>query len=121
MSLPITNTTCDVYRSGTGPPAAPAVAGVPCYLTPKGSSNQTTPYFTHLLLVEPTVDVRDDLSGGTLAYGPGADRVFVPDQNGTEWRVLLVRRVGRGTSADHKQVLLMRVAGAAVPWPTDEL
>jgi hypothetical protein len=121
MTVPITNTTCDIYRAGTGPPSAPAVAGVPCYLAPKGASDRTTPYYTHLLLVDPTIDLRDDLPGGSLVFGPASDRVFVPDQNGTEWRVLLVRRVGLGTSADHKQALLMRVPGGAVPWPTDNV
>src|SRR5262249_35412716 len=121
LSAPIPTPPCDIYRAGNGPPSAPDVAGVPCHLGPKGQSTLTTLSYTHLLLVDATVDLRDDLPGGTLSYGPNADRVFLPDPNGTEFRVLLVRPVGRGTGADHKQALLMRVPGGAVPWQTDNV
>jgi hypothetical protein len=119
MAVPYTNTTCDVYRGSNVPPAAPNVAGLACALVPKGASILTSGQYTHLLLVAPNADVRDDYSPGNLAAGPNADRVYIPDRNGTLFRVVLVRRKGRGTALDHKEVLLVRAAGVA--WPTDNI
>jgi hypothetical protein len=119
MAVPYTNTTCDVYRSGHAPPAAPDVAGLPCALVPKGASVLTSGQYTHLLLVAPNADVRDDYNPGALAAGPNADRVYVPDRTGTLFLVVLVRRKGRGTALDHKEVLLVREGG--VTWPNDNL
>jgi hypothetical protein len=130
MTLPHTNTTCDVYRAGNGPPAAPDVAGVRCHLTPKGASTLTTVLYTHVLLVPPTTDVRDGYVVTSLQANPGntatvqlgvADRVYVPDRNGTLFRVVLVRRQGQGTGLDHKVVLLARDDGGNIPWPTDNV
>src|SRR5262249_61972820 len=65
MSVPVpANPTIDIYRSGTAPPAAPAIAGVPCHLKadwcggqehgdkdrPAGNS------YTHLALLDPGLD-----------------------------------------------------------------
>jgi hypothetical protein len=48
-----------------------------------------------------------------------ADKVFVPDElSPVTYRVLLVRRIGRSTSQDFKECLLVRTA---VTWPTDDL
>ena len=47
-----------------------------------------------------------------------ADSIWVPDQNGTQFNVMLVVRVGRGTDQDHKRAYL-RVN--QVPWPTSNL
>jgi hypothetical protein len=119
MALTQTNTTCDVYRSGHSPPAAPDVAGVKCLLTPRGQSTLTSQNYTHVMLVGPTVDVRDDYNAGFVA-GANADSVYVPDRNGTKFNVILVRRHGRGTPADCKQVLLVRTAGSPT-WPSDNV
>jgi hypothetical protein len=124
MTVPYANTTCDIYRHGNTPPSAPDVPGVVCALEPKGQSTLTTPDYTHVLLVSPTTDIRDDFSPGTLTAGPNADTVWIPNKNGTSFTVILVRRKARGTTMDHKQVLLMREKGSgspSVPWPTNDL
>ncbi len=118
MALPTSNTTCDIYRSGNSPPAAPDVAAVKCFLEPKGQSTLTTQNYTHVLWVGPTIDIRDDTSGGTFSVGANTDKVYVPDKNGTLFKVVLVRRYARGTPVDHKKALLLRQAPS---WPTDNL
>jgi hypothetical protein len=122
MALPYSNTTCDIYRASNGPPAAPDVAGVKCALEPRGQSVLTTGTYTHVLLVGPTVDVRDGFISGSFSPNPTqADSVYVPDRNGVKYVVVLVRRKGRGTALDHKQVLLERVSSGSVNWPTDDV
>jgi hypothetical protein len=122
MSLPTaSNTTCDVYRSGNAPPAAPDVSAVPCFLRPAFREGQEAtvgrlPY-THVMLVAADVDVRDWYVGGG-AY-MSQDAVYVPS-GGTavSYYVRFVERVGRGTPQDHKRVYLDRVVQS---WPTDDL
>ena len=90
MALPLPpNTTCAVYRTGTAPPAAPAASGVRCHLRADyqrglehGEGDTAADHaYTHLLLVELGVDVRDGYSN---SGSPSAwDDVYVPDQNGT--------------------------------------
>jgi hypothetical protein len=118
--MPFTpNVTFDIYRGGNSPPAAPDVAQVQGYLAPKGQSTLTSQAYTHELLVEATADLRDDyLTGNFVSPGTGGDHLYMPDQNGTKFFVILVRRVGRGTAADHKQVLVKR---ASVNWPNDDV
>jgi hypothetical protein len=118
MALPSTNTTCDIYRSGTGPPSAPAVAGVRCHLEAHGQSTLTSSAYTHVLLLDADVDVRDEYAADSFGLTTAADSVWVPDQNGTEFKVVLVRRQGRGTPLDHKHVLLVRETPS---WPTDDV
>jgi hypothetical protein len=117
MALPYSNTTCDVYRAGNAPPAAPDLPGVKCYLNPSGASTLTTQNYTHLLLVGPGVDIRD--GGGYLNPGTNPDTVYVPDLNGVAYTVILVRRKGRGTALDLKEVLLKRTS--SITWPTDNV
>lgn len=119
MALIATNTTCDIYRFSNAPPNAPNVAAVPCQLTPKGASELTARYYTHVLRVPPTTDLRDQFVASTLSAGAQADTVYVPDRNGgLSYRVVLVRRVGRGTPLDHKEALVLR---NSVTWPTDNI
>ena len=131
MSLPTSNTTCDIYRNGNGPPAAPDVAGVACLLTPDFAgphlaaiTTSSILRWTHVLLVPPTTDVRDGYQGsgggavGTELNPAGADWVFVPDKNGTRFAVIFVERLGRGTGGDVKRVYLQRQFPA---WPTNNL
>lgn len=113
----IYNTTCDIYRDGNGPPAAPDVAGVRCRLEPIQAYDSTTnSFWTHTLYVDTAVDIRDDYP--TFADGRTGDKVYVPDQNGTLFRVVLVRRQMRGTDQDHKRVILRR---QAVTWPSNDV
>lgn len=118
MTQPLlTNTTCDIYRDGSSPPAAPDVAAVPCRLEPLPPYDASTnEYVTHLLYVPTGTDIRDNYPN--FLDGRDGDRVYVPDQDGTLFRVVLVRRHMRGTEQDHKQVVLRR---QAVSWPSDDV
>lgn len=120
MAVPVsTNTTCDIYRSANGPPNPPDVAGVKVFLAPKGSNSLTAQYYSHVALVAQGTDIRDDYTTGSFTTpGSGADHLYVPDQSGAQYIVVLVRRVGRGTAIDHLQVLLKRKVTA---WPTQNL
>jgi hypothetical protein len=124
MSLPIPpNTTCDIYRNGRLPPAAPDVAAVPCYLTCdwRGGQeagdrvdNQLT--WTHVMLVDSSVDVRDAYAGASTFSK--LDTIYVPDKTGTPFTVIFIELAQRGTPHEHKRVFLDR----GVPtWPTNEL
>src|SRR5439155_18381764 len=100
------------------PPSAPDVAGVRCYLLPLGESTLTTSSYTHVLYLDATVDVRDNFISSSFSAGAAADNVYVPDQNGTKFAVVLVRRYGKGTASDYKRVLLARQAPT---WPTNDV
>jgi hypothetical protein len=125
MALPMPpNTTCDIYRTGHTPPAAPDVPGVKCYLAPKGQSTLTTPQssgvaggYSHIMYVGPTTDIRDGTGSASLQPA-SPDSVWIPDKNNVQYQVQLVRRVGMGTPTDHKQVLLRRMI---VTWPNDNV
>ncbi len=118
MPLVATNTTCNIYRSSNAPPAPPDVAGVACHLRPAGGSTLTTSFYTHVLLVPPGTDIRDDFTyGQPPVAGPNSDKVYIPDSNGVRYTVVLIRRVGQGTALDHQEVLLQRAPGQAVSWP----
>jgi hypothetical protein len=119
------NTSCDIYRNGRAPPLAPDVAGVRCYLAPKGQSTLTSRQgsgsstgYSHIMHVPVSTDVRD--GSGPASIGPTAanDSVYVPNQNGQQFIVVLVRRRGYGSAVDHLEVLLNR---AAVTWPQSNL
>jgi hypothetical protein len=124
MTLPIaTNTTCDIYRYGSGPPASPAVSGVNGFLSPdwrrgqeSGDHAAASLTWTHVMLIEASVDIRDLYISQSAAAAQ--DVVYVPDQNGTPFSVVFIELVGRGTPSEHKRVYLDR---QAPPWPTNEL
>ncbi len=125
MALPVSpNTTCDVYRNGNAPPAAPDVADVSGHLRPafrEGMSvneyDMATPIaYTHVLLIDAAVDVRDAYVGqrGHVQQ----DTVYIPDQDGTPFVVMFVERVNRGLASEHKRLYLDR---GLPTWPTNEL
>jgi hypothetical protein len=124
MSLPIpANTTCDIYRTGTRPPASPSVSGVPCYLQSDwrggnegGDRAVNALSWTHIMLVDVSVDIRDAYTGQMTSTIQ--DTVFVPDQTGTAFNVIFVERLQRGTAQEHKRVFLDRQTPS---WPTNEL
>src|SRR5262245_40751958 len=125
MSLPMPpNTTCDIYRSGNAPPTAPDVKAVPCVLTAAYAggleadedATEFSHKFTHVLLVDVATDIRDAYNQGVV--GATADAVYVPDQNGTSFRVVFVERQQRGAAQDHKRVYVRRILPT---WPTNEL
>jgi hypothetical protein len=116
MALPaIPNVTCDIYRSGSSPPAAPDVAGVSAVLSSSyrrrkraGDALSITSRFTHVLLVDVGVDVRDGWTDFTAAAN--GDTVYIPDKDGNSYRVIFVERARRGLATDHKRVYLHRDA-----------
>lgn len=124
MSVPILpNTTCDIYRAGTAPPATPAVSAVPCVLRPDwrggnrdGPRQVSALMWTHYMLVDPSVDIRDAYTGH-MTSSP-QDTVYVPDHTGTAFNVIFVERVQRGTPQEHLYVFLDRQTPG---WPTNEL
>jgi hypothetical protein len=113
------NTTCDVYRTGNTPPAAPDIAGVNCHLMgafAKGveageGDAANTMRFTHIMYIERDTDVRDDYTAGVVMTG--GDNVYVPDQNGTRFIVSFVNIRG-----DTRVVYLQRQLPT---WPTNNL
>jgi hypothetical protein len=116
-------TTCDVYRQGRSPPAAPDVAGVAGYLQAdyagrmEAGAGEAAQYrFTHVLLVDAGADVRDSFWG--WAANATADTVYIPDKNGTAFKVVHVEVVGRGSPAAARKVYLDR---KLPPWPTNNL
>lgn len=124
MPLPFPqNNTCDIYRFGVTPPAAPTVAGVPCLLLPgyerraeTGEGDAASLRFTHTMLVEVSVDVRDAM--GNFTVGANPDTLYVPDKTGTPFLIVFVERLGLGTPLDRKRVYLDRKKPT---WPTDNL
>src|SRR5947209_5377822 len=116
MAIPLLpNTTCDVYRTGNSPPAAPDVAGVRLFLRGNyaeglehGEGDAITFKYTDIALVNLGVDIRDDYSQGV--QGGFQDNIYVPDRTGTKYKVIFVERALRGTGADHKKVYLQRAS-----------
>ena len=108
------NTSFDLYRGGAVPPADSTVAGLAGYLEvamPQalvaGRHVDAWQRFTHRLLVDLSVDVRDLFDGGSLASG-NPDAVYIPDGTGVGYRVAFVERRLRGTAFDHLCVYLSR-------------
>ncbi len=119
------NITCDIYRFGTAPPAAPAVAAVAGYLRPDWRAGQEQGdrtgalaqlVWTHVLLVDASVDIRDAYTGGMGRTEQ--DTVYIPDQNGTAYKVTFIERVGSKEAQDHKRVYLDRQTPT---WPTSQV
>ncbi len=105
------------------PPSTPAVAGASCYLTSDwrgaqeaGDRNTNYNTWTHVMLVDLGVDIRDSYIGNDSHSTQ--DAVYIPDGNGTRFIVTFVERVQRGSPFEHKRVYLDR---QTPPWPTNEL
>jgi hypothetical protein len=121
MSIPTQpNATCDIYRNGNTPPSTPDVAGVSCFLRPdfsRGRFQQASEVtWTHTMLVDVSIDVRDGYSGQST--WTQQDSIYVPDKNGTKFNVVLCERTMRGTAHEHLVVYLDRLQPT---WPTAEL
>jgi hypothetical protein len=121
MSLPVAaNTTCDIYRSGVAPPAAPSVAGVAIVLTPDfanahavQTTTSTTLRWTHVLMCDLGTDIRDAYNvggagAGQEVVGTTMDTVYVPNKNGTAFLVLFVERIRTIGGSDYLRVYLQR-------------
>ncbi|HZZ80414.1 MAG TPA: hypothetical protein VFE62_18065 [Gemmataceae bacterium] len=121
MSIPtLPNATCDIYRDGNTPPASPDVASVACFLRPdfvRGRDRQASEVsWTHTMLVDVSVDIRDGYSGQST--GTTQDSVYVPDKTGTKFNVIFCERALRGTPHEHLVVYLDRPQPT---WPTSQL
>jgi hypothetical protein len=119
-----TNTTCDIYRTGNAPPAAPNVAAVPIAFhgdwekgQSAGTRNIPALVYTHKAHMNIGVDIRDCYTGAM--NNTIQDTVYIPDMNGTAYKVVFVARVNRNTPYDHYNVYLSRTP--APPWPTDNV
>jgi hypothetical protein len=119
--FPSPNDTCDIYRAGRSPPAAPDVAGVPIYVIPrftniKGSYGTLFTY-SHIIYFPLSADIRDDYDAATGA-GSSSDWFYVPDQNGIPFNIQLVTRRRVAGGGDFKEVLCTRMG---IPsYPTNE-
>ena len=127
MPLPVpANTTFDLFRSGKVPPLDPDLEGVPGYLRPafrwgleagQGLADAAQ-RFSHIVLVAADIDIRDAYNAGVTDPGLDADVIYIPDRDGTAFRVVFVERRLRGSAYDHFRVYLSR---AAVTWPSDAI
>ena len=99
-------TTCDIYRSGHTPPAAPDVAGVTVHLQGRYRNIKPSLKYTHKGYFALGVDIRDN------------DTIYVPNQNGTSFTVLKLGRVRTLGGQEVKVVLLVR---GSAPWPTQNI
>lgn len=114
MPLPMTNTTVAIYRPGEAPPDPPAAADVAGLLRPTfrrglhdGRLDDPNGRFSHVLLVQPTVDIRDGYDRGDVDAA-AADVVIEADD--VSYRVVFVERRNRGSPEDHLRVYLARKA-----------
>lgn len=123
MPLPIAaNVRFAIYRATDPPPADPAATDVPGYL--EGAYDEglekaeSLPAFryTHLLLVDGDVDLRDDFR--TFGVSDDRDVIYIPDASGTPFEVVFVERPFRGGAIDVRRVFLNR---RLPPWPTSDL
>jgi hypothetical protein len=125
MSNPFKATsTCDIlWDAGVNP--NPDVTNVPCTLVADWEGGQAhgtraTPalMYTHILHLEPTVDIRD-LYNGAMTTAAKFPQVYIPNfATGTVYSVSFVERVNKGQRADHKIAYMYR---ATPPWPTNNV
>ena len=114
------NTTFDLYRAERPPTETPDLAAIPGRLEAVFDQGLRALEFryTHLLCVELDIDVRDAFDVGAMLSTPPPDRVYIPNREGTMFRVVFVERLYRGTTQDMKRVYLTR---GKVTWPSREL
>jgi hypothetical protein len=117
MTIPpdLVPSTCDIYRPfGAG---APTYTNVPCRLVadfPRSRAAGTVPEWTHYLVVDIGVDVKDGCTRAAgssgLTYADG-DEVRVPGGAGTpRFVVVWVETVDAGTPREFKRAYLVRHA-----------
>lgn len=108
-------TTCAIYRPFAA--ATPTTSDIRCRLVAdfaRSRNSQLTPMWTHYLLVNPSVDIRDAISrpvgSNSLTYADG-DEVRIPSGSSTpRFVVVWVEVVDAGTNLEHKRVFLIRHA-----------
>ncbi|MFN4259768.1 MAG: hypothetical protein ACK4RK_10755 [Gemmataceae bacterium] len=132
MALPLQpNVTARIFRNANPadpyPPGTPA-ATAPGYLEPAMVAGRlgTAEWlkWTHILYLEPTVDIRDAYNSqlDPARADTLADTVELLDSGGTNktaYYVVFVEQVQRGTPFSHLRVYLDRFAPNA--WPNDAI
>lgn len=112
MFLP--NTTCDYFEDGHLPPDdEPDLAAVPIFLDGdfmRGNLGIDKLRWTHLLKVKG--------NGEILAADLAANRVYVPNKEGTCFEIVFVEVLERGKAASFKRVYLER---KSITWPSEQL
>jgi hypothetical protein len=118
------NTTCEIYRTGNAPPAAADVAGVACHLRALYSlgleaeeGGTAAKKFTHVMDVAFRTDVRDAYDAGTV--GATADTIYVPDKNGTPFKVVFVE--GHFPGSQDRSFKRVYLARKTPTWPSQQL
>jgi hypothetical protein len=115
IPTPFLTTTCDIYRPfGAG---SPTTSNVPCRLTPRVAEAGSDPEWSHILDLQPGVDIRDGCTrtagSSSMTYADG-DQVNVPSGGTTRYVVVRVEVVNRGTPAQFQRAYLLRHAAS---WP----
>jgi len=122
MSVPaaLCPTTCDIYRplAAGSPLATGVVCQLVCELTAGRPAGAGGLQWSHYLVVNPSVDLRDGCTraagANALTYADG-DGVVIPSGAGnTRYVVVWVETVQRGTPGEHKRAYLLRDQAA---WP----
>jgi hypothetical protein len=118
--MPAPNATCDIYRHNNLL-GSPDVAGVRCNLKPDfragqrlGDRANTNLCWTHLLLVEMSVDIRDNYGGAGAPSNVGDLVYFGPRATATMFRVVYLEKVN-----DYKRAYLDRASTPS--WPTNDV
>ena len=112
MFLP--NTTCDYFEDGHLPETDPPdLAAVPIFLDGdfmRGNLGIDKLRWTHLLQVGGNVEI--------LAADAPANRVYVPNTEGTCFEIVFVEVLERGKANSFKRVYLER---KSITWPSEQL
>jgi len=112
MFLP--NTTCDYFDNGHLPETdSPDLAAVPIFLDGdfmRGNLGIGNLRWTHLLQVGGNVEI--------LAADAPANRVYVPNKDGTCFEIVFVEVLERGKAGSFKRVYLER---KSITWPSEQL
>jgi hypothetical protein len=112
MFLP--NTTCDYFEDGHLPETdSPDLAAVPIFLDGdfmRGNLGIGNLRWTHLLQVGGNVEI--------LAADAPANRVYVPNKDGTCFEIVFVEVLERGKAGSFKRVYLER---KSIIWPSEQL
>lgn len=102
------NTTCDIYRASNLFQAA-----VPIHLKAiypqgleRGEGDSDTLKFTHCILFDQSIDIRDAYNAGTI--GSTYDTLYIPDDTQTAWTVIFVEWVDLGYAWQHKRAYIVR-------------
>ena len=115
MPLPIPpNVMFVVLRTGFAP--TPARPGFLDSAYEAGATGVPWMRYTHVLLADPSVDVRDAFNDFDTPGTP--DQIATPDASGTTWDVVFVDRPQRGQAAAVVRIFLCR---RLPTYPTQEV